>query len=95
MVSIAQVGVLPAHPRAQHGELGVNECADEGDDAADQPCAQHQHGCVHLPRDDGWINEDTGADDAAHDDHGGVEGAEASRERGFLFGGVQFPSPPN
>ena len=37
---------------------------------------------MHLTGDDIWIDENTRADDAAHDDHRRVEGTEAAGEGG-------------
>ena len=45
---------------------------------------------VHPLRDHVWVDEDAGADDAAHHDHGGVEEAELAAN----LGGVQACSLP-
>src|SRR5437762_117351 len=83
MISIAQISILSAHSRPEDSQLRIDERADQGDGATDQPRTQDEHGRVHLRRDHRWVNEDAGADDAAHYDHGRVEGTEAAGERRF------------
>ena len=82
MPGVAQVGVLSADVGAQRRELGVDEGAHERDDAAGGPYAEDERRGVDLPGHDVRIDEDAGADDAAHDEHGGVERAEAAGEGG-------------
>ena len=38
---------------------------------------------MHLLRDDIGIDEDAGADNASHDDHGGVEQSDLAKQAGW------------
>src|SRR4051812_47293747 len=80
MVRVAEIGILSADIRASRGKLGVHERTDQGDDTTDDPGAEHERGSMDGPRDDARVDEDSGADDAAHHDHGRVERAEATVE---------------
>lgn len=82
MKRFAKVGVLAADLRHASGEFGVDESAEQGDDSSCDPRAQNQRGGVHQIRDDVWIDEDSGADDAAHHHHSGVEKAKLPGESG-------------
>ncbi len=82
MVSLADVGVLPADVGQASGKFGVNKSTTDGDKPTRNPCAQDEHGRVHGARHHVGIHENAGADDAAHDDHGGVEQAQLARQRG-------------
>ena len=68
--------------KTQRRELRIDERAHERDQAARGPHAEDQRRGVHVLRDHGRIDEDARADDAAHDQHGRVERAEAAGERG-------------
>src|SRR5256885_2365213 len=95
MVGIAQISILSADSRPEDGQLRIDERADQGDGATYQPRTQYKHRRVHLRRDYRWVNEDPGADDAAHHDHGRVERTEAAGERRFVSLGAQFLSRTN
>ena len=99
MKGFAKVGVLAADLRHARGEFGVDEGAQEGDDSSRDPRPQNQRGGVEQVRDDVGIDENSGADDAAHHDHGRVEEAELRGESGtgcgwrgrcFVFAGMGF-----
>ena len=78
MEGVAQVGVLAADFRTSRGELGIDERAGQRDGAAHGPRAQNQERRVDLLRDYVGIDENPRADDASHDEHGGVEQSEPS-----------------
>src|SRR5687768_13645143 len=80
MECVAQVGILPAHLGSALRQLGVHESPRKGDCASRGPRRQDQLRRPDLPRDDGGVHEDPRADDSTHDDHGGVESPEPSRE---------------
>src|SRR2546423_3361117 len=80
MEGVAQVRVLAADFGAARGQLGVDERARERDCAAREPSAEYEEGRVNLPRDDRGVDEDAGADDAAHHDHRRVEQTQTPRE---------------
>jgi hypothetical protein len=64
------------------GQLGVDERGGERDQPAEQPHADDQDRRGDVLRDLGRCDEDAGADDPAHDQHGRVEQAEAADETG-------------
>ncbi len=80
MIGLTQVGVLAAGAGHARGEFRIHQRAEKRDAAANCPCAKNERGSVDLPRDDVGIDENSGADDAAHDDHRGVEEPEARDE---------------
>jgi hypothetical protein len=78
-------------------KLRVNESARERDQSAERPGGKNQNCGRHLLRDHVRINENPRADDAAHDDHRGIEQTEAAhqvcfrrRDRGHYFSGAVF-----
>jgi hypothetical protein len=56
----------------------VYRSSRESDHSTENPDAQNQRGSVYLTSYHRRINENSGADDAAHDDHRRVEQAEAA-----------------
>ena len=76
MISLAQVKILPARARQARGQLGPDERAEQGKSSAEKPDSQDQERSVHAQRNHVGIDENAGADNAAHDDHGGVEYSE-------------------
>ena len=80
MPGLAQVHVLPASEGPLPGKSGVDERAEQRDDASQKPGADHLRARRGQGSDDGGSNEDAGSDDAAHHHHGGVEQADASRQ---------------
>jgi hypothetical protein len=92
MVGFAQVEYWPPESGRRVASSAQMKRAGHGQCAADQPDAQNQERRVHLLRDHIGIDEDAGADDAAHHDHGGVE--EAGRAGGAVArGGVGGRGP--
>ena len=82
MKGLAQIRVLAANFRPERRQFGIDERAQHGDHAADDPDAEDQQGRVQLLRDDVRVDEDAGADNAAHDDHGGVEQPDLPKQSG-------------
>ena len=80
MIGLAQVRILAAGTGHARGEFRIDKSTEQRDCAADGPSAEDQHGRVDLLCDDVRIDENPGADDAAHDDHRGVEEPEARDE---------------
>src|SRR6478752_6397669 len=76
MVSLPQIKILPARARQARGQLGPDEGAEQGKSSTQEPDAENQKRSVDAERDDVGIDEDTGANNAAHDNHGGVEYSE-------------------
>ena len=76
MVGLTQIEILSARARQARGQLGPDEGAEQGKSSAQEPDAENQKRSVDAERDDVRIDKDTGADNAAHDDHGGVEYSE-------------------
>ncbi|HEY2094244.1 MAG TPA: hypothetical protein VGJ81_20440 [Thermoanaerobaculia bacterium] len=52
MVGVAKIGVLAASLGTQRRELGINERAEERDDAAGDPRAEDECGRMYLACDD-------------------------------------------
>src|SRR4029077_20636677 len=75
MIGLAQVSVLTAHFRQRSCQFSPDKGAAHSNDPAKNPGRQDQCGSMHLLRDDVGIDENPGTDDAAHDQHGGVEEA--------------------
>jgi hypothetical protein len=73
MISFTQVSVLPTDFRHGSGELSPNKCAAQCDQSADEPRAEDERRRMHLLGDHGGIHKDAAPNNAAHDDHGGVE----------------------
>ncbi len=80
MIGLTNVRVLPIQIRTARGQLRVNEGSGECDQPAQRPGEQDQRRRVHLARNHVGVDENAGADNAAHDDHGGVEQAQAARQ---------------
>ena len=78
IVRVAQISVLPADLGHTRGQFSPDKGGGQGNGAAGQPCAQYQRRRVYPLRDDVGIDEDSAADDSAHDQHGGVEESEAA-----------------
>ena len=85
MVSLAQVKVLSTRARQARCKLCPDERTEQGKASAHEPDAQNQKRSVHAERNHVGVDENTGADNAAHDDHGGVEYSEQLAR----FDGVQ------
>ena len=75
MIGLAQVSVLTAHFRQRGCQFSPYKGAAHSNDPAKNPGRQDQCGSMHLLRDDVGIYENAGTDDAAHDEHGGIEEA--------------------
>lgn len=73
MKSLAQVCVLSADLRVMRGEFGIDERAEQRNNAACKPRAENERGRVNLLRDDVRIDEDARTDDAAHHNHRRIE----------------------
>ena len=80
MKSIAQVGVLSSDVGHARRQLGVHKCSEHGDDPAGHPHRENQHRRVYLARDYVRVDEDAGADNAAHHDHDGVKQSDSPQE---------------
>ena len=76
MVSLAQIKILPTRARQTRCELGPDESTEQGKSSTDKPDSQNQKRSVHAQGNHVGIDENAGADNAAHDDHGGVEYSE-------------------
>jgi hypothetical protein len=83
MKRFSQVRVLAADVRTYRRKLGPDKRGRESEQSAGQPCGQDDRFCRNQFGDDRRVHEDPGADDAAHDDHGGIEESETSRELWF------------
>src|SRR2546421_287302 len=71
---LAQVHVLPALRSGQApGKLSPDKCAAHRDQTAEHPDAEDQERRVDAMRHLGRISKNSGAHDAAHHDHRGVE----------------------
>ena len=79
-VGVAKIGILAADLGTARGKLGVDEGGGEGDEAAKDPHADDEKRGIDVLRDFRRCDEDPGTDDAAHDEHGCVEQAEAADE---------------
>ena len=84
MVGLAQVDVLSARPGEERRQLREGERAGEGDRAAGGPRREHETGGREPLRHDRGHDEDSGPNDSADDDHGGVERSERAAERHFV-----------
>ena len=84
MKPIKQVGVLPPRFRMDRCKFGVNESAQQRDQAAERPSRQDQGGGVNLTGNYVWIDEDARSDNPSHDEHGGVERTEAAQQLALL-----------
>ena len=73
MVCLTKIKILSARARQARRQFGPDEGAEQGESSAQQPDAENQKRRVDPQRDNVGIDEDAGADDAAHHDHGGVE----------------------
>ena len=73
MVRHAQIKVIAAGAGQPRGELRPDEGAEHGQRAARQPHPQNQKRRVYVPGHHIRIDENAGADNATHHDHGGVE----------------------
>ena len=80
MKRVAQVCILPAHIRHARRQLGIDERAQHRHHAARHPHPEDQHRRMDLPGHNVRIDEDARADDAAHDDHGGVEQSDTAQK---------------
>src|ERR1700745_3622452 len=79
MIRLAKVKILTAGPGQARRKFSPDESAEQREYAAENPNTENQKRRVHVERDDVRIDEDAGADDDAHDDHGGVERVEPAR----------------
>ena len=79
MESFTQIGVLAAD-LGRRATSSAYQRTEQGDDPAHDPGAEDQPGSRNLEGHLVGIGEDSGADDAAHDEHGGVENAQAPDE---------------
>ena len=73
MIGLAQIKILSARARQARRQFGPDECAEQGQAAAEKPDSQNQEWSVYAEGDHVRIDEDARADDAAHHDHGGIE----------------------
>src|SRR6266571_3166808 len=64
------------------GNLGIGQCAKQGDDPGQRPDGEQQFGRADLRGHDARLAENTGADDAAHDDADGGEATEGRDQAG-------------
>ena len=78
--AVAKVDVLSAGAGKHATQLRVGECANESDGASRDPGRKHQDAAVQRAGDQVGVDEDAGADNAADDDHRGVEGAKRTTE---------------
>ena len=90
MKRLAQVSVLAADRRPARRQFRINECAQHRNHAAGDPHSENQQRGVQLLRDDIRVDEDAGADDAAHDDHGGVEESHLPEQSGECVAGFEL-----
>ena len=79
MIGLAQVEILTAGAGQARGQFRPDECAQQSQDAAENPDAENQEWRVDMQGDHVGIDEDARAYDSAHDDHGGVEKVETAR----------------
>jgi hypothetical protein len=82
MIGFPQRGILPANIGHPVGKFSPDESAEQCENSADQPCANDQSGSVNLLGYHVPIDEDSGADDTAHDDHGGVKETDSAYQLG-------------
>jgi hypothetical protein len=73
MEGLPEVGVLASHRRHPLRQLGVDEGAHQGHHPPHDPRPEDERRGVHVLGDDGRVDEDARADDAAHDQQGGLE----------------------
>ena len=90
VIGLAEVEILAACAGQPRGQLGPDESAQQGEGAARHPDAENQERRVYLPRHHAGIDEDAGADDAAHHQHRGVEYPQLAPDLGF-FQGCRLP----
>src|SRR5579864_9801335 len=83
MVGLAEVGVLTADGRHSGGQLCPDRGSDQADEPAEYPSRQDEARSMDLARHHVGVDEDASADDAAHDNHGGVEQAQLPGEVRF------------
>jgi len=81
---IAKIGVGAAVERTAGGEFGVDESADEGDQAAEDPARHDEPARMCAGCNDGRRSKDAGADDGADRDEREIENAEPSYQRASL-----------
>src|SRR5207245_6864406 len=98
-ISVLEKNVLSASARHHRGQLRVAQRAKQRHDAGQQPNTQQQFGGANLRRHHTRLAENSGADDAASDEHGGAEnpkrrdepGLVAARLRRYFAHGMRLP----
>ena len=81
MVGLAQVEILASSAGQPRGEFRPDERAEQREQASQRPAAENQEWGVHAKRDDVRVDENSGADDATHHDHGGIEDSQTRSQR--------------
>src|SRR4051812_2102325 len=79
MVGLAKIKILAAGLRQSCREFRQDNPAEQRQHTAEEPHTQNQKRRVNVQGNDIGIDENARADDASHDDHGGVERVQASR----------------
>ena len=80
MECLAQIGVLASNSGHAGRQLRIDESAENGNYTTRHPHPENQNRSMQLLRNDVRIDENAGADNAAHNDHGGVEQAHLAQE---------------
>jgi hypothetical protein len=80
MPPVSQVEILTAGFREDRAELGIGKCTGERDQAPGNPRREHERARVEALGNNVGIDEDAGADDAADDDHRGIEWSQRAAE---------------
>jgi len=80
VIGVPKVDVLAAGLGKERRELGEREGSRHGDQAARDPGGEDPAGRRQALGHQIRVDEDSGADDAADDDHGGVEGSESAAQ---------------
>ena len=88
MIGFAEVSILTADGGERGRQFSPNESAAHSDNAAKNPGGEDQCWSMDLLRDNVGIYEDSGTDDAAHDEHGGVKKAKLACQACLGSGGV-------
>ena len=79
-VGIAEIGILSADFWPPCGELRVDQGRGKRDQPAKHPHPDNQRRCRDVTRNLGRVDENSGADDPAHDQHGRVERTKPASE---------------
>jgi hypothetical protein len=79
MKRFSQVSILAANVGACRSEFCPNKSRRKCEQPTKYPCAKNQERSTNLKRNYGRVHKDARPNNAAHDDHGGIEETEFSR----------------